>query len=83
MSSIGTKNYKYNDFNDRLLSCSNGLEVKIDKYSFTEDTHNIFDRNENLLVSIGFLDRNIELAFECLTEILATPNFDEPDNISD
>ena len=31
----------------------------------------------------GFLDRNIDEAFDCLAEILATPNFDEPDNISD
>lgn len=29
------------------------------------------------------MDRNIDKAFECLTEILATPNFDEPSNISD
>jgi len=36
-----------------------------------------------LLLSIGFLDRNIDKAFECLQEILATPNFDEPNNISD
>lgn len=34
-------------------------------------------------MSIGFLDRNIDKAFECLTEIIATPNFDEPSNISD
>jgi Zn-dependent M16 (insulinase) family peptidase len=35
------------------------------------------------LISIGFLDRNIDKAFECLNEIIATPNFDEPSNISD
>jgi Zn-dependent M16 (insulinase) family peptidase len=29
------------------------------------------------------LDRNIDSAFDCLSEILATPNFDEMDNISD
>jgi Zn-dependent M16 (insulinase) family peptidase len=29
------------------------------------------------------LDRNADKAFECLTELLATPNFDEPSNISD
>jgi hypothetical protein len=32
---------------------------------------------------MGFLDRNIDDAFDCLSEILATPNFDEVDNISD
>lgn len=36
-----------------------------------------------MLISTGFLDRNIDYAFECLTELLATPNFDEPQNISD
>jgi Zn-dependent M16 (insulinase) family peptidase len=36
-----------------------------------------------LLISTGFLDRNIDQAFECLSELLATPNFDEPSNISD
>ena len=32
---------------------------------------------------MGFLERNIDKAFEYLTEIIATPNFDEPTNISD
>jgi Zn-dependent M16 (insulinase) family peptidase len=34
-------------------------------------------------VSIGFLERNTDKAFQCLNEILATPNFDEPSNIAD
>jgi len=62
------------------LSCTNGLEVRVDKFSNASD---ILDRNENLFVSIGFLDRNVDKAFECLSEILATPNFDEPSNIAD
>ena len=36
-----------------------------------------------MLISTGFLDRNIDSAFECITELLSTPNFDEPSNISD
>lgn len=35
------------------------------------------------MISTGFLDRNIDQAFECLAELLSTPNFDEPNNISD
>lgn len=81
LSSIGTKNYRYDDFNDLLLSCTNGLEVRVDKYA--NDPSNILDRNENLFVSVGFLDRNMDRAFEFLSEILATPNFDEPSNIAD
>jgi Zn-dependent M16 (insulinase) family peptidase len=80
LSSIGTKNYKYDDFNDRILSCSNGLEVQVDRYSNTKDYKDILDRHENLFVSIGFLDRYTDKAFECLTEIIATPNFDEPNS---
>jgi Zn-dependent M16 (insulinase) family peptidase len=80
LSSIGTKNYRYDYFNDRLLSCTNGLEVRVDKYSNKQD---ILDRNENLFVSVGFLDRNVDKAFEYFSEILATPNFDEPSNIAD
>ena len=57
--------------------------MQVDRYTKTPNYQDIYDRNENLFVSIGFLDRNIDKAFECLTEIIATPNFDEPSNISD
>lgn len=83
LSKIGTKNYTYDVFNDKMLSCSNGIEASVDKYAFTEDYLDVMDRNEQLLIQIGFLDRNIDEAFECLTEILATPNFDEKENLSD
>ena len=36
-----------------------------------------------MLISTGFLDRNIDQAFECLSDLIAMPNFDEPSNISD
>lgn len=64
-----------------MLSCTNGMEVNLDKYS--NNQNDIHDRSENLFVSVGFLDRNIDQAFSALTEIIATPNFDEPSNISD
>jgi len=83
LSQIGTKNYKYDTFNEKLMNSTNGLEVSIDKYAFTDDHTDIFNRNEQVLIQTGFLDRNIDGAFECLAEILATPNFDEHDNISD
>jgi len=75
---IGTKNYKYDDFNDKLLSVSNGIEIRIDKFSTSLD-----DRNEQLVLSAAFLDRNIDKGFEYLAELLATPNFDEPSLLSD
>ena len=39
LPSIGTKNYKAAEFNDRILSCSNGIEVSIDRFSRSEDIH--------------------------------------------
>jgi len=83
LANIGTKNYRYDAFNDKLLNCTNGLEVSVDKYAYSEDHTDVHDRNEQLLLQVGFLDRNVDEAFECLAEILSTPNFDEPDNISD
>ena len=50
LSSVGTKNYRYDHFNDKLMNCTNGLEVSIDKFSYTEDHTDIFDRNEQILL---------------------------------
>lgn len=83
LSRIGTRNYRYDTFNNKMLSCSSGLSVDIDRYCSAEDHEDLLDRNEQLLISTGFLDRNTDQAFECLEEIIATPNFDEPSNISD
>ena len=83
LGSIGTKNYSYDVFNNKMLNCTSGLSVDIDKFSNASDHEDLLDRSEQVLVSTGFLDRNTDAAFECLQEILATPNFDEPGNISD
>jgi len=83
LSNIGTKNYRYDAFNDKIMNCTNGLEVSIDKFSYSDDHTDIYNRNEQILIQTGFLDRNIDEAFDCLAEILATPNFDEIDNLSD
>ena len=83
LPNIGTKKYSYDVFNEKVMNCTNGIEVSVDKYAFTEDHNDIFDRHEQILLQTGFLDRNIDEAFECLNEILATPNFDEQENISD
>ena len=83
LANVGTKNYKYDVFNNKMHSCSSGLDVSVDKFSNSLDHEDLLSRHEQLLVSTGFLDRNTDQAFECLQEILATPNFDEPSNISD
>lgn len=83
LSNIGTKNYRYDTFNNRMLSCTSGLKIQIDTFNNAADHEDILNRNEQMLISTGFLDRNIDSAFEVLTELLATPNFDEPSNISD
>lgn len=77
---IGTKNYTYDDFNDKVLSVSHGIEISVDKFAESDDLDN---RQEYLLLSFSFLERNTDKAFEYLGELLATPNFNEPKNISD
>ena len=59
LSNIGTKNYKYDVFN-RLLSCTSGLKVDIDRYSMSLDHEDLYAREESMLISTGFLDRNID-----------------------
>jgi Zn-dependent M16 (insulinase) family peptidase len=80
---VGTKNYKYDEFNNRMLGCTSGLSVSIDKYSRSEVITDLMDRHENLLLATGFLDQNVNKAFECLQEIIATPDFDDTSNIAD
>ena len=63
---VGTKNYKYDVFNNKMLNCTSGLSVNIDRYSNSADHEDLLDRSESMLVSTGFLDRNIDSAFECL-----------------
>lgn len=46
ISDIGTKNYKYDEFNNRLMSCTNGLRVDIDRYANTLDHEDLLARNE-------------------------------------
>lgn len=83
LAQIGSKNYRYDQFNDKLLSSTNGLEVSLDAYSSATDPEDYTQNHQQMLLQTGFLDRNVDEAFECLNEILATPNFDEPENISD
>ena len=73
LSRIGTKNYAYDVFDNKLHSVSSGLDVSIDRYAPGDDHSDIHARKEQLLISTGFLDRNIDKAFECLQEVLATP----------
>lgn len=60
LSNVGTKNYKYDVFNNKINSCSSGLDVSLDKYNNSADYEDLLTRNEQLLVSTGFLDRNTD-----------------------
>jgi Zn-dependent M16 (insulinase) family peptidase len=53
---IGTKNYRYDLFNEKLMNSTNGL----DKFSFSEDPTDILDRREQVLIQTGFLERNVD-----------------------
>ena len=46
LPSIGTENYSYDVFNNKMMACSSGLNVSLDKFSITEDYLNIKERNE-------------------------------------
>jgi len=37
----GTKNYRYDAFNTKLLSCTSGIDCSIDKYSKSTDMNNL------------------------------------------
>lgn len=80
LPNIGTKNYSYDVFNEKVMNCSSGFDISIDKFASSTDDS---DCNEYLLMELAFLDRNIDEACECLAELLSTPNFDEPENLSD
>ena len=77
-SRMGTQTVKYDAFNDKLMASTTGLTLSLDKYSHSDDLNNV---DEQMVFAIGFLDRNIDEAFDCLTQILTTPNFDEPQYI--
>jgi Zn-dependent M16 (insulinase) family peptidase len=80
LPNIGTKNYKYDVFHEKMMNCSSGLNLAIDKFSATDDD---LDSSESLLLELAFLDRFVDEACESLAEIMATPNFDDTDNMSD
>ena len=44
LSNIGTKNYKYDAFNNKILNCSSGLDVSVDKYCNSDDHEDLIDR---------------------------------------
>jgi Zn-dependent M16 (insulinase) family peptidase len=46
LSNIGTKNYKYDEFNNKMLSCMSELKVQIDRYSAALEHDDILDRHE-------------------------------------
>ena len=46
LPSIGTKNYSYDVFNNKMMGCSSGLQVDVDRFSAAEEYTDILDRNE-------------------------------------
>ena len=77
---MGTKEFKYSEFNDKLMASTTGINLTVESFARNDDVN---DSEEHMMIAIGFLDRNIEEAFECITQILTTPNFDDPKYIQD
>ena len=46
MNSIGTKDHRYDVFNNKIMSCTNGLKVQIDRYNDSSDPNEILHRKE-------------------------------------
>ena len=45
-SGIGTKNYKYDFFNDKMMACSNGISARVDSYTYSKNPLDIYDKKE-------------------------------------
>lgn len=61
---MGTKEFKYSEFNDKLMASTTGINLKVESFARNDDVN---DSEEHMMIAIGFLDRNIEEAFECIT----------------
>lgn len=46
LSSIGTKDYRYDVFDNKMLSCTSGVKVQIDKYCASSDHEDLHTRSE-------------------------------------
>jgi Zn-dependent M16 (insulinase) family peptidase len=57
-----------------------GLNAQADSFSLSA---NLDDSKQSIVLSVCFLDRNADKAMTYLSEILATPNFDDSSHLSD
>lgn len=80
ISEIGTKNYNYSDFHTLIHSSTSGVDVQNDSFSLSASYE---DFSNNIVLSVAFLDRNIDKAMTYLSELLSTPNFDDHSHLSD
>ena len=62
------------------MASTTGISIGLESYADNDD---INDNQEYMTIGVGFLDRNMDKAFECLSELLATPNFNDPTYIQD
>jgi len=76
---IGTKNYSYEEFQNKLHTNSAGLSISIDAYS---DINNLSIENENLVYEFSFLDSNMTKALSLYSELFSVPNFFDLQNLN-
>jgi presequence protease len=77
---VGTKNYDYKKYHTLMQSKSSGLDSRNDVFSIGAT---LDDSHQNVILSIAFLDRNIDKGMGYLSEILSTPNFDDSPHLAD
>jgi presequence protease len=76
---LGTKNYTYEEFQNKLHTNSAGLSVSVDAFS---DINNITHEYENLVYEFSFLDSNMNKAMSLYSELFSTPNFFDLQNLN-
>ena len=79
INSLGTKKHSYNEFDIiKDLYTISGISTSFGVSSFPQT---IDDHSEQFLMKVAFLDRNMDHAFDILTEFLTQIRFDEYEHI--
>jgi Zn-dependent M16 (insulinase) family peptidase len=77
---LGTKNYSYEEFQNKLHTSSAGLNISLDTFTDKEDNLKEF---ENLVFEFSFLDENMSTATNLYSELFSVPNFFDLENLND
>ena len=80
ISEVGTKNYDYKKFHTLMNMTTSGLQGDNNSFVLSAD---LDESNDQVMLSVAFLDRNTNQAMSYISELLSTPNFDDSSHLSD